>query len=525
MRDEVYTYEAMLVGVLWNKPEIFDMYNEERLSTKHILNKNWSFFLGLARHMYKKDIEIFDDIIVSEVISELNLGEKYESYGGYKYIEELMAETSELIDNFEGYFNEVKKYSLLKELGKLFGDKVLEVDGAYDYKKLKAEHISVYWSDKLANIDLAYTETTIEAENLLEGLDELVDELDESNDMGMPLFNAKKLSSEIAGMKRGQVTITGSFSGRGKTSFIIEKYVMSCIMNREKLLIIANEQTKKDFQKMLIITAMNTYDMYKTYQDHFTDVKVFNRKKLNTGGFTVEEKAKFKMAVEWIKSLTQGNDALIKFVSVEDFTLDVVEKIIRKWEKRGYYNILIDTMKPTEGGKSASRWEQFVLDFDKIYKLSRANGGGLNLCTVVTIQLADTSVNDFWLDDSCYGESKKIKNVVDKSIVFRPCFPSEYEGGADEIEVINYVKRSDEPFNQDITESKELGEDKEYIKKKSKLQVGKTYYALFILKNRDGGATLTGGVQPIIYEVQFNQNRWIEKGFAQNIRTTNGRKW
>src|SRR5690606_29863617 len=124
----------------------FDSYSVEKLNKKTTGNTKWAFFLGLGRHLHNKDITVFDDISTYEAVRELGLETRFEKYGGYEVVEELMEETKSITENFEGYFNEVKKYALLREYYKLFGDKVLEEDGVYNYKKLNVNQISAYWN-------------------------------------------------------------------------------------------------------------------------------------------------------------------------------------------------------------------------------------------------------------------------------------------------------------------------------------------------------------------------------------------
>ncbi|MCY9545129.1 replicative DNA helicase, partial [Paenibacillus alvei] len=185
---ESYNKEAMLVGILWNNPDMFDIYNEEKLNKKTFGSVIWAFYMGIARKLYRDNYTVFDDITVQQAVTELKLNEKYEKYGGYAIIEELMEETKESSENFEGYYDEVKKYALLREYYKLFGDKVIEQRDNYDYRKLSRNEISMYWNDKINNIDIQHNETSIVAYNLLANLEDFINKLDISPDLGMPFY-------------------------------------------------------------------------------------------------------------------------------------------------------------------------------------------------------------------------------------------------------------------------------------------------------------------------------------------------
>lgn len=523
LNAESYNKEAVLVGILWNNPDTYDSYSEERLNKKTVGNPVWAFYLGLGRHLHKKGISVLDDISVHSAVVDLKLEDKFEKYGGYQTIEELMQETKGKEANFEGYYDEVKKFALLREYFKLFGNQVLEIKDKYNYKEMNRHMISLFWNDKLNNIDIEHNDTTIVAYNLLDDLDAFIDELDINPDIGMPFYRGWKLTDMINGWAYGTLSILGAFSGNGKSSFIIEKIVMSCITEKEKLAIIANEMDLAQYRKMLLITIMGT-EMYDKFKDYFEKPR-FNRKSMNKGNFTAEEKEKLRMAVKWVKDITgQGenkSNALIKLIPLEEYTMENVEKVVRKFARRGYRRWIVDTAKPSEGG-SKERWQQFVEDFDRLYKLARKDGGGLNLAMFASVQQADNMVGRHWLNEQCIADGKKIKNVADLVWHLRPVYPHEYKGGDRELEVINWIPLEDDMFNQDENsegnENQEVVDfgDKKMIKKKIKLEHGKVYYVLFTSKNRRGQSNLTG-LDPLVVEVDFNNNRWKEIGYCKNV--------
>lgn len=519
LNTESYNKEAILLGILWNHPDFYDAYNEEKLNKKTVGNAIWAFYLGLGRKLYKDNIAYFDEISVHQAVTELKLNDKFEKYGGYAVIEELMEETKQMSENFEGYYDEVKKYALLREYHRLFGDKVLDVTDIYNYKTLSRNQISLYWNDKLNNIDMEHNDTSIIAYNLLDNLDKFVEELDINPDMGMPFYRGKKLTDMINGWAYGTLSIIAAFSGNGKTSFIIEKLFMSCIIEKEKLIIIANEMDLAQYRKMMLVTIMGT-EMYEKFKDHFGDKVRFNRKSINKGNFTAEEKMKLELAIEWVGEKVGDDKSLIKFVPLEDYTMDNVEKVVRKFARRGYKRVIVDTAKPSESSRNKDRWVQFVEDFDRLYKLARKDAGGLGLAMFTTVQSADNYVSRFWLNEQSLADGKKIKNVADLVWHLRPVFPSEYENGTNELEVINWIPLNEDTFNQDDnSEGKEIVDfgDNKLIKQKIKLKQGRVYYLLFTSKNRRGMSNLTG-LDPLVLEVDFNGNRWKEIGWTKNVK-------
>lgn len=524
LNAESFNKEAILCGILWSNPDTFDAYSEERLNKKSVGNAIWAFYLGLGRYLYKKNLTVFDDISVQSAVVELKLEDKYDKFGGYKTIEELMDETKGKEKNFDGYYDEVKKFAMLREYYKLFGDKVINNDDLkYNYKEMNRHMISLYWNDKINNIDMEHNETQVVAFNLLDDLEAFIEELDINPDLGMPFYRGKKLTDMINGWALGTLSIIGAFSGNGKSSFVVEKLLMSSIVENTKLAIIANEMDILQYRKLMLITIMGT-EMYDKFKDLFEKPR-FMRKNMNKGGFTDEEKSKLKMAVQWIKEATgQGDNKsnpLIKLIPLEQYTMENVEKVVKKYSRRGYEHWIVDTAKPSEGGNK-ERWVQFVEDFDRLYKLARKDGGGLNLAIMATVQQADTYVGRYWMNEKVLADGRKIKNVADLVWHLRPVYPQEYKGGDKELEVISWIPLQDDMFNQDENsegnENMEVVDfgDSKMIKKKTKLEHGKVYYLLFTSKNRRGQTNLTG-LDVLVLEVDFNSNRWKEVGYTKSV--------
>ncbi|MCY9737539.1 replicative DNA helicase [Paenibacillus alvei] len=497
--QEAIISEGCLVGLFWNNPNLYSYYSEERLSSRMFGNKDWGFYFGLGRKMHEGKTLLFDDITTEQYVTSLGCRRYYEKFGEYDKIFEVMEEVKDYEENIESYYNEVKKYSLLRELRNLFDDKVVKENGNYNYRVMTREAIYRYWMDKLNQVALD-NESQIEEFDLLDGLEELIEELDNDPDIGMPFYNAEKFTDIVNGWAHGTITLLSGFSGNGKTSFAIEKLIMSCIKENEKLLIMANEMGLKDFQKTLLVSIMGSKELQEKagLEDLFK--KGFNRKQINKGNFSDEEKDKLKAAVAWIRHYCKDT-GLIKFVALEEYTIDNVEKVMRRYANRGYSRMILDTAKPTEGGASSQRWQQFVEDFERMYKVVRPEGGGLNIALFCTIQAADEALKWRYLDERCIAEAKKIKNVVDTSFHLRPVWGDEYDGEDKALEVFKFV-----PNRLKTT-------DKPYVKEKVKLQKDHIYYLLFTSKNRRGQSNLTG-LDVLVFSVNFNNNRWTEVGWT-----------
>lgn len=513
LKEEVLLPEAYLVGLLYGDPQSYDEFTSEELNHKTFLNPVWGFFCSLGRHMYKNGVSIFDDITVYNFVKELDVETKYKDYGGYETVQEVMNEVLDKKDNLQAYFEKVKKYETIKKLCELFGVQVITVTDKYDYHSLNKEEIIEYWEDKLSQISMN-NKLQFEEADLLYGLEDAIQEMDENPDIGLPFFESRHLTSISSGWADGCLYINGGYGGRGKTSFSFAKIVMSCITNNEKLLIVANEQSKLDFQKLLFVTAMG----YVTKPKHG-----FNRKKLNEGAFTEEERSKLNEVVAWIKETTSEDTGLIKFVFLNSYTVENVKKVVKHYHRRGFNALMIDTGKPGDDIGGIARWQKFTEDFTDLYGLIRPNGGGLNIKTWVNVQLSDSTLTQRYLNELCFGDAKKIKNEASVVFMERPVFEDEYENGKRELHCYRWVPK--EEVKEDMFGSKSPYKtiEKEYFKLEKyyeyegenghKKQRENIYYLLFTPKNRRGQDNTTG-LDVLVMRVDFNSNTWKEIGYC-----------
>jgi hypothetical protein len=518
LKEETVISEAYLCGLFWNTPEQYLFYPEDKINRKMFFNDIWEFYFGLGKYMkVDKGINVFDEISVAKHIKELGLEAKYERFGGFDAIKEVMEEVEGLEENLDAYYMEIKKYNLLKNLHDLFGDKVLKKTEKYDYKALNKEELLTLWLDKVNQLALD-GDAKFEEHYLLSGLKKDIHEWNENPDIGLEFYHSKLMTNICTGWDYGNLYIYGGFGGSGKTSFTFAKVIMSCIANKEKLLIIANEQGIKEFKKLAIATA---FGLMKEY---------FKRQKLNEGGFTEEEIEKLKNAADFLEQMAKGedgvvNEKLIVFVFMEDYVMSQVKKIVRHYSNRGYKSVLVDTGKPSEDAGSMARWERFTEDFKDLYKMCRPNGGGLNLRMWVNVQLVDTAQGRRFLDENAFGDSKKIKNEASVCFMGRHLWDSEYAGGSDEVSAWMNIPYSevleDDPFFE--IEYDDNGNPKPYQKKWFKLERyyetedGKkfpnNYFLLFTPKNRRGTDNKNG--QPVlIMRINLNNNTWTEVGWC-----------
>jgi replicative DNA helicase len=478
--------EAYLVGLLWSDP--FVNYSEyyDTLSIDEFFHEVWGFYFELGRKMFTDGIRRFDTITVHTKVKEYNLEDDFKKWGGMDTIEDAVEIVQDNSENIEYYFESTKRNDTIKQLYLLFGEKVLIKKNKYDYEKMNREQLTNYWNDRMNKISLSSVQN-YEAENLyIEADDFFAKLIEDSSDM-LPFFNSYLMNSITQGVPRGSVTMFGGFGNSGKSSCMVEKFLMSCVAHKEKLMVVLNEEDAQALRQKLVLTIM--------FHEHHTGI---DRKRMVNGKLQDGDKAKIRKAFERMHEMMDGDDSQIKVVFMNKYTMKDLEKIVRFWANRGYTNLWIDTHKVSEDSQKNARWETFVEDTKTIYRFTRKNAGGLNLRTLLTFQLADSTIKQRFLNFECMAEGKAAKNEASIVMMFRTVWSDEYEGGKKELDCYKLKKN-------DLTGS--------YEKEHFKLKKDKTYYLLFTPKNRTGANTDNG--QPVmVMEVDFNFNNFKEIGWT-----------
>lgn len=487
--------EAYFVGLLWAEP--FETYGEyaDTLAMDEFVHDVWGFYYELGRKMYSEGIKTFDTITVSTKVKEYNVEKEFNEYGGLDTIEDSVEIVRNHSENIDYYYETVKRNYTLRQLYLLFGEKIFIKKGKYDFEKMSREQLVMFWNDKMNQIGLNNV-NRYEAENLYIDPQEFIRKLKEDSAEVIPYYHSKLLNSISQGVPRGHVTMIGGFGGTGKSSITAEKFVMSCIANGEKAIVVLNEEDAQTFRQKLVLTIL--WHEFK---------EGFDRKRMVNGQLTQDDEELITKALERMNELMEGEEALIKVIFMEKYVMSDLEKIVRFWVNRGYYNLLIDTHKVSDESKHDKRWETFVEDMKTIYRWTRKNAGGMYLRTVVTFQLADSAIKNRYLDFEAIGEGKASKNEASVMYMFRVAWSDEYKGGKKELKC--YRNKWNE-----LTKKW----DKEYFL----LEEGETYYLWFTPKNRFGKDNDTG--QPVlVIKPHFNSNTFEEIGWAFVANEKSGR--
>lgn len=483
-------HEQIFVGYLWNNPNLYSKYKNHNIERSTFTEVIWYFYFRIGKEMYENGIRKFDDVTTYSFIAsrpktnKKSYNDFYVEYGEFETIKELMDECTKEKDNDEYHFSEIQKYETLRNFQKEglinINDKKLiqklcdmnlqQMKSFFEYKQKEA----------FSNINAG----EIVEYNLIDDLDETIRLLNEGDAMGLPFHDAHRLNRKIKGWKTGDLMYLVLSSGMGKTSFGVEKAILSLIEKNEKGIMYGNEEGIQKFRALLLATVaskiLNT---------------PINREKMIEGKFDEKTLLKLNNAKDW---LYEHRRDMIKFFEMKKYRIEDVVNKIELLRPKGYKYVFLDTFKPDLTGSEMARWQQYSESAQNLHNCIKSDANNCGMLATVQLKIG----KEFrYLDLSAIGKSLEIVEVASVVLMGRLLYSDEYEGGSNELKPYNWVKN--EQFGK-------------YVKEDYKLKDDKQYMILFIAKNRHGGVD-----EQIIYEVNYGINSWKEVAYVQVPRTSN----
>lgn len=464
--------EANIVSVLWHNPDLYYTYDNLKLEFFH--NNCWRVFWQIGFDIVVKEKKpLLDEITVGLYLEKhLKLKAAYEKYKGYETIENSKQYVK--INNIDGYINELHKWNaVLSLLEKNFP----VYDRLKDFADMTSEQIYDEYEANLNHIfinvegdDMTY--------DIADGIDELIDELDEGLAVGLPLDNSPLLTKETGGDLIGNITLLGGLSGAGKTALSRTLKLPSIIKHKEKIVIMINEEGKKKWQREYLVWVAN--NIYKDDLQKHT---------VRDGKYKTETKELLKKCADWIKQ--HSNTIILKPFS--QYTTAKAIKTIKKYASMGVKYFMLDTYKAdAKTTNSEAFWFNLQQNMVEINDVIKPESKNVHIW--ITFQLSKGSSKQRYYGQDNIGMAKNIVDVASTCLMVRQIFDDEYEGGKHELYVYKKEKR-----NGNIETEIPV-----------KIKKGKNYQIIFIVKNREGS---TNSYQ-IVVEHDLSRNVYKEVGYT-----------
>ena len=428
------------------------------------------FYMSLEQMVVKKGFKKLDRLSVNAYMESQNdkVKSRYELYGGYDAIEEGML----LFDSFNiaTYYKEVIRYDAIRKL----------MTGGFDVYKNREKLLTMDYEGLMAEMEgffnNIFEESTVEDKviDIREGVRDMVAKANEGVNKGFPV-RSRMLNSVINGLALGNITMVAGMSGSFKTGVTMNQVLPTMVANKEKLLIMCNEEDVEKWQQDMLTWHINNIQSGD-----------FSKSRFHEGLFTAQEKRWLENAMGWMDKHME--DDMIQFVNFNTFSMDKSIRLMkRKIVQEDIKFFIIDTLKLDNdiGSKVTDQaWLQLQQNMVKLYNVVKPSS--YNRHVWVTYQLG--KVQKRYLDQSTLGMSKNVADVVSTLILIRDVTQNEKKENG-----LKVRKRN---------------KDGEYVD--AKLNEDSNYMVLFVDKNRRGSTD-----DQMVFRVDKGKNIMKDVGFTK----------
>ena len=472
--------EGNVIGIIYKKPEILF---ESNLVGDDFMNDIYKIYFMIAYNLVVNDgKKSLDSMTVGFYLEQHpKLKSKYDKYDGYETLKVLQDCAVE--ENFDGYVNEMRKWNVVLRLAK---ENMVSKDKLSDYADMSAEEIydefETFLNHTFINID-----SEVPSYNVLDGINELIEDMDNGTSFGMRIRNFDLLTNEIAGINKGHIYGLGAASGVGKSTLAFNMLVPSAMpsaidkhvdpSNDRPVVFMINEEDETKFRReMLIWVANNVFEMG------------LQKYMLRNGNFSDELKEKLYKCAEWIDEQKDRQHIIV--IPLTRYSVNLAIKIINKYAAMDPETVFcLDTFKESADSKTDEIYKSMMRDMIALYDTIKP--ANKNVPLFVTYQLGKQSLKLRHLTNLEIGQARSIVDVMSVNLMCRKPYDDEYH------------KRSKELFCYHYSDMNKTGP-----KIKNVLTRDQNPMIIFIAKNRFG---ITDQYQ-ILADCNFGTN--VCKDFA-----------
>lgn len=493
------TLEGKIIGCLWNNPDAYDDYRD--LNLESFITKDGKFYYELGKDMAKRGYEYFDEVTVSTYLDEKpTLKEGFNNRGGYISIKQAMESVN--TKNIPAYIDDLFKKNMIigfKNEGFNIFDEITVTENNQEktvipfelFKNMNSQQVAEWYDWRLQSITMTNAMGNIKIVDL-DLDDKFIEACDSGEEMGLPynilgedtdgknIWGSPIMSNATLGIHRGDAELIGAYSGKGKSSYIVENRVLPVVYNGEKICIMANEMNIDKYKGMMLPMILS----------HFFNYYGITRRNLKKGGF-MKDPEKANMIKKAQKFYRENFLGKIKFVELEDYSMESVQRIVKRLARQGVAYFVYDTFKSENMANENTRGK-LIENSKTLFQLSKK----YNIGMTIVMQLAIHTEGTRYLTSSCLSEAKGVKEVLSEIILFRELWADEYSGEKYDVKPYVYLK------------DKETGKYTN-IKKEITLDPEKKYRIFFLDKTRNGDDG-----QAILYQFDGSYNRWHEISFC-----------
>lgn len=406
--------------VLFSVLKDMSLLDDYKLKNDDFINEESKNIFNLIKLMESKGVEVVDETTINVTLSTNPvLQEFFSQFGTARDLLQLAESVNER--NFDAHYDALLKRNYLLELNKKgfniyqYADKLSEMDFLQCVNFVEHEILS-------ANIDNCRVGRGLEL-NSLELTDSLIEELINGEVFETLSFGetCPILNGVINGVVTGTTMILSAPSGCGKSSFMLSNIVYPVIKSGQKVLLISNELTYKQYM-MMLISIIGIRELKDTSMTRDSIMK----------GRLDNAREKLKAVQKFINENLKNN---IQFVNYNNGDVEIVTKLMKKYSNQGFKMAVFDTMK-AENSADGKAWAMLIENSKQFTYTAQECG----MSFIMPYQVAHGSSEKRVLSRADLSEGKGVINVASTLLMFRKVKSDEFDGGKYAIKPYTYRK-------------------------------------------------------------------------------------
>lgn len=334
MASKFYDTTAVLqvIGNIYNNPSLLDETDKYVITEEDFANSFHRIVFGTIYKLYELGAK---RITIENISNFLAERPKFEAEFKQNKGEEWILRTIEnaIPDSFDYYYNRMKKFSLLRAYDNIGLDVkfIYDPDNILDGKKKQLQEdnldnsslneIAQKIEDKIENIKIKYVDDIFEEAVLAgEGIDELIDNLKERPEVGIPLYGSL-INTVTKGARLGKFYLRSAPTGVGKTRTMIAD---ACYIGTDSIYEPSFGSWLKTSMPQPVLYISTELDVTEVQTMMLAFVSAVNEDHILTGRYVGDEEERVRKAAQIIK------ESKIYIEYKPDFSLQDIEDIIKK---------------------------------------------------------------------------------------------------------------------------------------------------------------------------------------------------
>ena len=281
-----------VLGGLMHRPQFLSEVDKYKLTVADFSSRFEKYIFSAIFGLYEQGATDINPIDIENYLSTNDAAKvTFDNQNGIEYVQDIIEFSSE--DNFDYYYNKLKKLNLLRDLNKqgfdisefycedLMNPHAQEINSKFE--DLTTQDICNGIKRKILKLENNYAQSEeVKVESAADNFLDFIEELDQDIEIGPPVQGAI-YNEIIGGARKGTFTLLSGSSGIGKTRNAVanacylaypiryDSYRSQWVMqgSNERVLFIITEQTFKQIRKM-ILAYLTDMDESRFRYGHFS---------------------------------------------------------------------------------------------------------------------------------------------------------------------------------------------------------------------------------------------------------------